>query len=54
MEESVASLRRLLAPGGLMMLVETTRLRRWDEMVWGLAEGWWHFADDRPQGPIHR
>ena len=45
MEESVASLRRLLAPGGLMMLVETTRLRRWDEMVWGLAEGWWHFAD---------
>ncbi|MDM0053945.1 type I polyketide synthase [Variovorax sp. J22R115] len=46
LDESVAHLRRLLAPGGQVMLVETTRLRRWDEMVWGLTEGWWHFAGD--------
>jgi amino acid adenylation domain-containing protein len=38
-------LRRLLAPGGLLMLVETTRLCCWDEMVWGLTEAWWHFTD---------
>jgi acyl transferase domain-containing protein/NADPH:quinone reductase-like Zn-dependent oxidoreductase/SAM-dependent methyltransferase/acyl carrier protein len=43
--ESLAQVRRLLAPGGVLMLVETTRLRRWDEMVWGLTEGWWHFTD---------
>jgi acyl transferase domain-containing protein/NADPH:quinone reductase-like Zn-dependent oxidoreductase/SAM-dependent methyltransferase len=44
--DSIAQIRRLLAPGGLLMLVETTRLRRWDEMVWGVTEGWWHFTDD--------
>ena len=44
-EQAIGQLRRLLAPGGLLMLVETTRLRRWDEMVWGLTEGWWHFTD---------
>ena len=35
-EESVGHLLDLLMPGGLLMLVETTRLRRWDEMVWVL------------------
>ena len=44
--ESIRNLGRLLAPGGLLGLVEATRLRRWDEMVWGLTEGWWLFEDD--------
>lgn len=52
LDETLAHLGRLLAPGGRLMLVETTRLRRWDEMVWGLTEGWWHFEGDprRPGG----
>ncbi|MGH8574004.1 MAG: SDR family NAD(P)-dependent oxidoreductase, partial [Gammaproteobacteria bacterium] len=48
--ETVGHLRSLLAPGGLLVLVETTRLRRWDEMVWGLTEGWWHYTDERLRG----
>jgi acyl transferase domain-containing protein/NADPH:quinone reductase-like Zn-dependent oxidoreductase/acyl carrier protein len=53
-EETVGRLRELLAPGGLLMLVETTRLRRWDEMVWGLTEGWWRFDDGvlRTESPL--
>jgi acyl transferase domain-containing protein len=52
--ESVGRLRDLLAPGGLLMLVETTRLRRWDEMIWGLTEGWWSFLDEdlRSDSPL--
>jgi acyl transferase domain-containing protein/NADPH:quinone reductase-like Zn-dependent oxidoreductase len=53
-EETVGHLRRLLAPGGLLMLVESTRVRRWDEMVWGLTAGWWHFTDEnlRTDSPL--
>jgi acyl transferase domain-containing protein/NADPH:quinone reductase-like Zn-dependent oxidoreductase len=52
--ESLAHLRQLLAPGGLLMLIEATRLRRWDEMVWGLTEGWWSFIDEelRTESPL--
>lgn len=35
----------LLAPRGVMGLVEVVRTRRWDTLTWGLAEGWWHFDD---------
>jgi phthiocerol/phenolphthiocerol synthesis type-I polyketide synthase E len=43
--ETLAHLRALLAPGGLLGLVETVRPQRWGTMVWGLADGWWSFAD---------
>ncbi|WAS99550.1 amino acid adenylation domain-containing protein [Nannocystis poenicansa] len=45
LEKSLAALRRLLAPGGLMVLVEMTEVARWHTAVWGLEEGWWHFED---------
>jgi amino acid adenylation domain-containing protein len=43
--ETLRNLRRLLVPGGEMCLVETVKTTRWDQMIWGLATGWWDFAD---------
>ncbi|WP_159719014.1 type I polyketide synthase, partial [Geminicoccus flavidas] len=43
--ESVAHAASLLAPGGLLVLVETTKPRSWVDIVFGLTEGWWRFAD---------
>jgi phthiocerol/phenolphthiocerol synthesis type-I polyketide synthase E len=42
---TLANLRALLVPGGLLGLVETVRPQRWGTMVWGLADGWWSFED---------
>jgi len=43
--DTVRHLRALLAGGGLLGLVESARTFRWNDMVWGLAEGWWMFQD---------
>jgi len=43
--DTVRNLRGLLAGGGLFALVESARTHRWNDMVWGLAEGWWLFQD---------
>jgi acyl transferase domain-containing protein/SAM-dependent methyltransferase len=46
-------LRGLLAPGGLLMLVESTNHFSWFDMTTGLIEGWQHFADDlRKDAPL--
>ncbi|XXY16953.1 SDR family NAD(P)-dependent oxidoreductase [Sorangium sp. So ce216] len=38
-------LRALLAPGGLLLLIEATGKRRWLDLTFGLTEGWWRFSD---------
>jgi len=43
-------LKRLLKPGGAVLLLETVRSRRWDNMIGGLAEGWWYVEDDFRHG----
>ena len=43
--ETLGHLRSLLTPGGLLGLVETVRRQRWGDLVWGLTDGWWAFAD---------
>jgi acyl transferase domain-containing protein/acyl carrier protein len=44
-DEAVRNLSRLVAPNGLIGLVETVRAQRWDSMVEGLTREWWHFED---------
>jgi acyl transferase domain-containing protein/SAM-dependent methyltransferase len=43
--ETLGHLHSLLAPGGLLGLIETVRRPRWGDLVWGLTDGWWAFAD---------
>ncbi|NDI46792.1 SDR family NAD(P)-dependent oxidoreductase [Goekera deserti] len=44
---------RLLAPGGVLGIVETTARHRWLSMVFGLSAAWWHFDDDlRSTSPL--
>jgi acyl transferase domain-containing protein/SAM-dependent methyltransferase len=46
-------LRDLLAPGGVLILIESTTHFAWFDMTTGLIEGWQHFADDlRPDQPL--
>ncbi|HEY2873547.1 MAG TPA: KR domain-containing protein, partial [Reyranella sp.] len=43
-----ASLRhaaRLLAPNGLLLLLEAAKRSNWSDLVFGLTPGWWRFAD---------
>jgi acyl transferase domain-containing protein/acyl-CoA synthetase (AMP-forming)/AMP-acid ligase II/SAM-dependent methyltransferase/acyl carrier protein len=54
LEQSVRTTRRLLAPGGVLVLLEGTGPRRLLDLIFGLTEGWWKFADLdlRPQYPL--
>jgi acyl transferase domain-containing protein len=54
LRESLANVRKLLAPGGLLVLLEGTAKRRWVDLTFGLTDGWWRFADRdlRPDHPL--
>jgi NADPH:quinone reductase-like Zn-dependent oxidoreductase/NADP-dependent 3-hydroxy acid dehydrogenase YdfG len=45
---------QLLAPGGLLLLLEMTRPVRWIDLSFGLTDGWWRFVDGdiRPSYPL--
>ncbi len=51
---SLGHLRKLLAPGGMLVLLELTRRSLWLNMVFGLLDGWWRFTDLdlRPDYPL--
>ena len=47
-------LRTLLAPGGVLAVLELTRRAAWYNLVFGLLDGWWRFTDTdlRPAYPL--
>jgi len=45
LRETALHVRSLLAPGGLFVGIEIPWAVRWSDMVFGLMEGWWRFAD---------
>lgn len=47
LRRSVQHVRGLLAPGGLLVLVESVARRAWLDLTFGLTDGWWRF-DDAP------
>jgi acyl transferase domain-containing protein/NAD(P)-dependent dehydrogenase (short-subunit alcohol dehydrogenase family)/acyl carrier protein len=51
---SLEHVRQALAPGGLLILVESTRPQLWWDIVFGLTDGWWRFLDTdlRPDHPL--
>lgn len=50
---ALTRLRTLVAPGGMLLLVESTVHLAWFDMTTGLIEGWQHFADDlRTDNPL--
>lgn len=45
MAATLAHVRQLMKPGGLMVLVEGTHPERWVDVTFGLTDGWWRFTD---------
>ena len=52
--ETMHNIRRLLAEGGIVVLLEGARPQRWLDLIFGLTEGWWRFTDTelRPNNPL--
>ena len=51
--ESLAHCRRLLAPSGVLVLVEGMEPRAWLDLTFGMLPGWWRFADGyREEHPL--
>jgi acyl transferase domain-containing protein/SAM-dependent methyltransferase len=46
LRQTLAGLRKLLAPGGILLLYETTAHPAWFDVTIGLIEGWSRFEDD--------
>ncbi len=44
-EAALRHVRRLLVPGGWLVLVEGTEPQSWLDLTFGLLPGWWRFAD---------
>ncbi|GHD52872.1 polyketide synthase [Thalassobaculum fulvum] len=54
LKATLARLRDLLVPGGAVVLLEGAGPQGWIDLVFGLTEGWWRFADRerRPDYPL--
>lgn len=48
--DALHRLRQLLAPGGLLVLLEITRPAAWLDLTFGLSDGWTRAEDGRAQG----
>lgn len=45
LRQTLQHVQQLLAPGGMLVLMEGTAPVRWVDLTFGLLEGWWKFAD---------
>jgi acyl transferase domain-containing protein/predicted O-methyltransferase YrrM len=45
LRRTLAHIRTMLAPGGVLLLVEGIRPDRWLDLTFGLTDGWWRFSD---------
>jgi acyl transferase domain-containing protein/acyl carrier protein/phospholipid N-methyltransferase len=45
LRRTLARVRQLLAPGGVLAMLEVTAPQRWFDLTVGLTEGWWAFSD---------
>ncbi|HSI39298.1 MAG TPA: SDR family NAD(P)-dependent oxidoreductase [Xanthobacteraceae bacterium] len=45
LRRTLTQLRALLAPGGLLTMLEVTEPQRWFDLTVGLTTGWWAFTD---------
>jgi acyl transferase domain-containing protein/acyl carrier protein len=54
LRRTLANVRQLLAPSGLLILLEGMGPQRWVDLTFGLTEGWWKFSDLdlRPSHPL--
>ena len=54
LRESLGHVQQLLAPSGVLLLVEETIRQRWLDLTFGLLDGWWRFTDldVRPDYPL--
>ncbi|NTX32850.1 SDR family NAD(P)-dependent oxidoreductase [Myxococcus sp. CA033] len=54
LKETLRNARRLLAPSGMLLIVEATSKRRWVDLTFGLTSGWWRYTDTdlRPTHPL--
>src|SRR5262249_40957082 len=45
LQDAIRHVRTLLAPVGLLLLLEGVTSERWVDLTFGLTEGWWRFTD---------
>jgi malonyl CoA-acyl carrier protein transacylase len=53
-KQTLSYVRQMLAPGGMLVLLEATTRTRYVDLIFGLLEGWWKFQDHelRPDYPL--
>ncbi len=56
LHQTIRHVGQLIAPDGVLLVLEGTRPERWVDLTFGLTDGWWRFADRdlRPSGPLLR
>ena len=54
LSRTLRHVKELLAPQGLLVLIEGTGPQQWLDLIFGMIEGWWRFADKdlRPAHPL--
>ena len=46
LRRTLSNVKELLAPGGLLIMLEGTKPERWVDLTFGCSEGWWRFEDN--------